>query len=279
MAFAQNQKFNISLGSGLFNEDFNWSIAGNMEGKAPNVLSELIWTNLKGTQYNMTAEYFLTSKIAINADFLYGKINSGTANDADYLEDNRKQSVFDETFLSNKGHFQHVNLNLLLKKDLSDKLILNALIGYDNLIQEFYLLEDPGNPATEGLNSYYKNHWYGPQLGFNLKYLMGKFSITGKVRSGYYKYYASANWNLIPNFEKPISFEHKANAYKYSGSLHLAYSINKQLEVNSALNFTYGASFAGKDQAYFTDQSIATTKFNGAELKSKYVQLGLSLYF
>jgi len=279
MAFAQNQKFNISLGSGLFNEDFNWSIAGNMEGKAPNVLSELIWTKLKGTQYNITADYFLTPKIAIGADFLYGKINSGKVNDADYLEDNRNQTVFDETFISNKGYAQHINLNLVLKKDLSDKLILNALIGYGNFIQELYLLEDPNDPETENLSSYYKNHWNGPQLGFNLKYLMGKFSITGKVRSGYYKYYASANWNLIPNFKKPISFEHKANAYKYSGSLHLAYSINKHLEVNSALNLTYGASFSGKDYAYFTDERVATTKFNGAELESRYVQLGLNLYF
>jgi len=61
--------------------------------------------------------------------------------------------------------------------------------------------------------------------------------------------------------------------------LHLAYSINKHLEVNSTLNLTYGASFFGKDYAYFTDERIATTKFNGAEIKSKYAQLGLRLYF
>lgn len=278
-AFSQGQKFNISAGSGLFSEDFNWSIAGNLDGKAPNILSELIWRNLKGPQYNFSADYALTSRIAVNADFLYGKINSGAANDADYLEDNRRESVFDETFISNKGHFQHLSLNLVLKKELSDQLLLNALVGYDNLVQELYLLEDPNNPVTEGLDSYYKNNWNGLQLGLNLKYRIAKFSVSGKIRGGFYKYYANADWNLIPDFEKPVSFEQKAVAYKYSGSLQLAYSMTRHLEVNGALNMSYGASFAGKDYAYFTDDTTAVTKFNGAELKSRYAQLGLSLIF
>lgn len=278
-AFSQNQKFNVSVGTGLFSEDFNWSIAGNLDGKAPNILSELVWGNLKGPQYNISADYALTPRIAVNADFLYGKINSGVANDADYLEDNRKESVFDETFISNKGNIQHLSLNLVLKKELSDQLLLNVLIGYDNLVQEFYLLEDPNNPVTEGLNSYYKNHWNGLQLGLNLKYQIGRVSISGKIRSGYYKYYAAADWNLISDFKKPISFEQKALAYKYGGSLQLGYSLTRHLEVNGTLNMTYGASFAGKDYAYFTDDTTAVTKFNGAELKSRYAQLGLNLKF
>ncbi|WP_316792420.1 hypothetical protein [Pedobacter frigoris] len=279
VAFSQEQKFTVSLNTGLFREDFNWSIAGNMEGKNPNVLSELIWRNLEGIQYNINSSYFLSSKIAVNANFTYGRISKGRVNDSDYLEDNRKQSVFDESFLSNKGYHQNANFNLLIKRDLTRKIALSALIGYDNLVQKLYLLEDPDYPTDENLNSYYKNSWNGLQVGFDLKYSIGKFSALGKARAGYYKYYANANWNLVPNFNKPISFEQKANAYKYGGSLHVSYLIIKQLEINSGLSFTYGASLAGKDYAYFTDNSIATTKFNGAELKSSFLELGLSLNF
>ncbi|TKC05366.1 hypothetical protein FA048_16685 [Pedobacter polaris] len=278
-AFPQKENFSISLHSGLFREDFDWSIAGNMEGKAPNVLSELKWRNLKGIQYNISSSYFLTPRISINGDFTYGKISSGEVNDSDYIEDNRAQSIYDESFLSNKGYFQNLNLNLVVKKDLGRKITLNALIGYDNLVQKLYLVEDPNQPTTENLNSYYKHYWNGLQMGFDLKYLIEKFSVSAKIRSGYYSYYANANWNLIPNFNKPVSFEHKGNAYKYGGSLHLSYLVNRHLEINSTFNITYGATLSGKDYAYFTDNSTATTKFNGGELKSKYAQLGINLTF
>ncbi|TKC08734.1 hypothetical protein [Pedobacter frigoris] len=278
-AFSQQQKFTVSLNTGLFREDFNWSIAGNMDGKNPNVLSELIWKNLEGIQYNINSSYFLSSKIALNASFTYGRISEGKVNDSDYLEDNRKQSVFDESFLSNKGYHQSANFNVLMKRDLTRKIAVTALFGYDNLVQKLYLLEDPNHPTDENLNSYYKNSWDGLQIGFDVRYSIGKVSFSGEARAGYYKYNAIANWNLVPNFKKPISFEHKANAYKYGGSLHVSYLITRQLEINSGLDCTYGASLAGRDYAYFTDERTATTKFNGAELKSSFVELGLSFNF
>lgn len=195
------------------------------------------------------------------------------------LEDNRNQPVFDETFLSNKGHYQNAEVNLLLQKEINDKLKLHASLGYNLLTQKLYLLQDPNNPTDERLNSYYKNNWNGMQGGISLNYKIEKCSITGKANVGYYKYYASANWNLIPDFQKPKSFEHKANGCKYGGSLQVGYSVNKHVEIMSSFSITYGASFAGKDDAYFTDGTIATTKFNGAVLKSRYAMLGLNLHF
>lgn len=279
VVFPQQGKHNVSFSAGLFSEDFNWSIAGNTEGKAPNIFSELIWKNLKGIQYNLNSNYFLTRRVAINVDLTLGNINNGMANDSDYLEDNRNQSFFDEDFLSNKGYFRNIKVSLLFRKELNEKLIISSLVGYDNLTQKLYLIEDPSNPTNEDLNSYYKHYWKGGYIGLDLNYLIGKFSVSGTITGGYYNYYAKANWNLIPTFKKPISFVHQANAYKYQGGLLLSYLISKNLEINSSVNFTYGASFAGKDEAFFTDNTSATTKFNGAELKNTYAKLGVNLIF
>lgn len=42
----QPNKFNLFIGSNVSVDNFRWSIAGNIDGKSPNILSELNYSNI-----------------------------------------------------------------------------------------------------------------------------------------------------------------------------------------------------------------------------------------
>ncbi|TCC93259.1 hypothetical protein EZ428_00355 [Pedobacter frigiditerrae] len=282
MALAQAdtlKKWNIKPFVGLHNTNCDWSIAGNSAGKNPNILSELIWDNLKGFGFGIEVKYTLPKNLSLKASSEYYKIKKGQATDTDYADDNRESPFYSDVLNADKGHLFNSSLHLSYQALTFGKLNISPIIGIAYNQQEFQLLESINNPSTAGLNSTYKVKYRGFDFGTAIIFKNRLFNLSLEVLGGFYKYGAEANWNLIPDFEKPVSFIHKANSFKLAGDLNLSVPINKQLKVELDYKIHQMKTHAGIDRAFYINEAPKETLFNGATLNTNALCLGLSFNF
>lgn len=76
----------ISLTAVQQHDDFKWSIAGDLNGQNPNILSEVSWKNLRSMGFRTEIEIPFKKMFFIKANFSQLYIVSGTATDIDYAE-------------------------------------------------------------------------------------------------------------------------------------------------------------------------------------------------
>lgn len=84
-----------------------------------------------------------------------------------------------------------------------------------------------------------------------------------------------ANWNMISQFMHPLSFEQHSNGNGVEAMCRFKYQINQLLGTYISNNIGIYNAFGGIDKAYMKNNSIITTKFNGATNKFYDFQLGL----
>ena len=282
MALAQAdavKKWNIKPFVGLQNTNFDWSIAGNSAGKNPNILSELIWTDLKSTGFGAEVKYQLPKNLNLKASSEFYTITKGEATDTDYADDNRESVFYNDILTADKGHLFNSSLQLSYQALAFKKLSISPIVGLAYNQQEFQLLESINNPSTAGLNSTYKVKYRGFDFGTAIVFKNRLFNLSLEVLAGFYKYGAEANWNLIPDFEKPVSFIHKANSFKLAGDLNLSVPINKQLKLELDYKINQMKTHSGIDRAFYIDEEPKETLFNGATLKTNALCLGISISF
>ncbi|WP_316769115.1 hypothetical protein [Pedobacter frigiditerrae] len=282
MALAQAdplKKWNIKPFVGLNKTNFDWSIAGNSAGKNPNILSELIWIDLKSTGFGIEVRYLLPKNLNLKASSEYYTITKGEATDTDYADDNRESVFYSDLLNADKGHLFNSSLQLSYQALTFGKLNISPIMGVAYNQQEFQLLESINNPSTAGLNSTYKVKYRGFDFGTTIGFKNRLFNLSIEVLGGFYKYGAEANWNLIPDFEKPVSFIHKANSFKLAGDLNLSVPINKQLKLELDYKIHQMKTNSGIDRAFYINETPKETLFNGATLNTNALCLGLSFSF
>jgi len=272
-------KWEIKPYAGFQQSRFDWSIAGNAQGTNPNVLSELIWKNLKGPSYGLDIKYNITERLSIKATNQYSNITRGDAEDTDYADDNRQSAFYFDLLNANKGYLYNVDLQLDYQLLKLGKFYINPVIGISYNQQKFHLLESANNPASSGLNSTYEARYKGFDLGGTFVFKTDAFSIGATVLGGFYTYSAKANWNLIPDFAKPVSFTHKANSFALNGDINLSVPLNKSLSVEADYKINNINTYSGVDKAYFNDRNTEETQFNGANFRNNEVFLGSKFSF
>ena len=280
-SFAQHipHKWEIKPYAGFQQSRFDWSIAGNAQGTNPNVLSELIWKNLKGPSYGLDIKYNITNKLSVKATNQYSNITKGEAEDTDYADDNRQSAFYFDLLNANKGYLYHADLQLDYQLLKLGKFNINPVIGISYHQQKFYLLESASNPASNGLNSTYEARYKGFDFGGNFVFKTDAFSVGATILGGFYTYSAKANWNLIPDFAKPVSFTHKANSFALNGDINLSVPLNKSLSVEADYKINNINTYSGVDKAYFNDRNTEETQFNGANFRNNAFLIGLKFGF
>lgn len=278
---AQNlpHKWEVKPYFGLQQSKFDWSIAGNAAGTSPNILSELIWENLKGPGFGLDIKYHITNRLSIKATNQYSSIAKGEAEDTDYADDNRQSAFYYDLLNANKGYLYNADLQLSYQLLKFGEFSINPIAGLSYDQQKFHLLESANNPDSKGLNSTYEARYKGFDFGAEFVLKMQKFSIGAAVLGGFYTYSAKANWNLIPDFAKPVSFTHKANSFALSGDINLAVPLNKSLQVELNYKINNINTYSGVDKAYFNSRATEETQFNGANFSKNAVLLGLNFSF
>lgn len=276
---SQSPKWKIEASVEQLSSDFNWSIAGNSEGNSPNVLSELIWSRLKGPKFNLNISRSIDKHFELSFNFSQHQIKKGRATDTDYLEDNRNDPFFKEEALSNKGKAYDYSLFLKYAIPVSRLMKLKPYLAAVYFDKKLYLLDLPDRPGDPPLNSSYKNQWKGAVLGMETICQINKLSLMLNVSAGYYSYLAKAQWNLNEKFNQPLSFKQTANSYTLQAGFTAGYRLSREISLILGLEKKYGATYSGIDEAYLSDGGNARTRFNGAEFNNFGARAGLEFNF
>jgi len=279
--FAQSmsKKWEIKPSIGIQQSKFDWSIAGNASGTSPNILSELIWKNLKGPGFGLDVKYHITDRLMVKTSNRYSNIAKGEAEDTDYADDDRQGAFYYDLLNANKGYLLNTSLQLSYMVFNSTQFAVSPTIGLSYNEQKFYLLESAGNINSAGLNSTYQSRYKGFDFGFEGTFKTKSFRITAGILGGFYKYSAKADWNLIPDFQKPVSFTHAANSFSLNGNVNLAIPLNKCLQLELDYKINNINTYTGVDKAYFNNRQAEETQFNGANFRANTVALGLNFSF
>ncbi len=252
----------VSVSAGRQEEDFHWSIAGNLSGQNPNVLSELKWKDVTGTNFNASIQWNVWRRFSVYADYNRVNVHSGNINDADYAGDNRTEPTYNENFADNKGYTTAWNAGagyIIFNNSLFS---LTPYFGYTKSSQLFYITDNSGQ--FSGLNSSYEAWWKGAFLKVrsSLK-IWSNLKAMVDVTYSQVSYSANGDWNLISQFQHPLSYSHSAKGYGINAGAKLVYNINRYIGLNVGYNYFNWQTGNGTDQLYLVTHEIDKTQLNG----------------
>ncbi|MGB3066424.1 hypothetical protein ACR78Z_18665 [Sphingobacterium thalpophilum] len=271
-SYAQDKDFQISVGSQLYISKLDWSIAGTIDGTDPNVLSELKYSNVLTLGPELEFVYRVHKKISVFLDYQRGLTISGKANDRDFSGDNRTNMTYDETFLSNKGYQSSIKLGGRYTFLNFNRISFNTGAHINQNKHRFYLLKD----EIPDLNTTYDTRWKVLSLNIGADYIMNKeTSISSEVAYSFIKYGSKANWNLIKDFQHPLSFEQWANGNGWSIKIQVERKIADRFNLYIGMLSGKQSSSDGVDIAYYKYGNSKTTRFNGSSYYTTGVSFGL----
>jgi len=301
----QDSGFDLSLGYRV--DQLDWSISGDKDGTNPNVLSELIWTDLEILQTQLDAWVETRDLLWLNTNTLflakaaYGKIFVGYNRDSDYAGDNRTLEWSRSENQSDDGYTLDLSGAFGPKYELlQGKLYVAPLIGYSFHIQNLELTEGvqtvsengiyttyfggTDNPAPLGpitnLNSSYTAYWFGPWLGANVQLLpFEKWSFDLSAEYHIVEYFAEADWNLRANLAHPVSFEHEAHGNGIILSAKSVYELNQRWSAFFSGNVQFWETGDGVDTTFFANGTRGGTQLNEVNWESYAVMFGVSCHF
>lgn len=279
-AISKHKKLSLAVCTFYKQEDFRWSIAGNLQGQNPNIYSELIWSNLKGPGIGFEINIKPWKQLQLITSYSQNSISSGTVNDTDYQQDNRQVPSYQAFFKSNKGKTSFLEIGLGYKLLTHKKIQLTPYggIAYDK--QSLYILKNETATNAKELNSTYQTRWAGPYIGLDIETALFNYSKI-KLDVNYYQidYSAKADWNMIDAFAHPISFKHQAKGYLLRSQILADNPIDKTFSIFVKGNIFYSVTAAGTDHLYLSDGDNLYTRLNEVIRKGTEIGVGLHLNF
>jgi len=276
---SDSTRFALSIGAGFQHDDFRWSIAGNSQGQDPNIYSELIYKSLRGPAFSAQLRWHLSPTIAVQGSFTGSTTTGGTATDTDYAEDNRKTPIYKGNFDSDKGYTRQWQIQAgyaLLRRPVCR---LTAWVGYSTYNQQVYLLDNDGSSDPD-LHSSYNTRWRGPVATLESRFTLSPHFFT-TLSATYHQtgYRSQADWNLIEDFNHPISFQQTAKGYRAAFSLtpHFACSARVAFFLNAT--YTTAHTGTGVDRVYLKNGNTQETQFNGAKGTAFRIGAGITVLF
>lgn len=268
---AGQDKLKMNAGIAASKENLTWSIAGNLNGANPNVFSELDWSQITGVGYYAGLGFPVRKRFSGFLDFSQGLIVRGRVTDTDYRSDDRRDQVFFAEEDAGKGQVINAQTGLAFNAINTGFFAFSFGAGYGLLNQQLYLVNE-----GKGLNSRYSNHWYGPLTFGKVKFVINDaLNISAQTTYHQVKYRAVADWNLIEEFQHPVSFSHKAKGFGLDNKLSLEFRYKSNLNVLVSSNYGYWTTGKGIDKLYKSDQSTIKTRLNDVTRSVISFNLGL----
>ena len=204
---AKKVESTITYGIGERNTTVDWNIAGNLQGENPNIISELIWRNIKSKQLSLggswtEGDYFL------QASGEYGKVYSGENQDSDYSLDDRQGEFSRSVNNAGKDYMLDLELNYGKSHVVSPKLKIDASFGYSIHRQHLKMYGGNqliGSASLEGLDSLYQSNWEGPQASVGMSYKNKDDVYSLNYTHQDIDLNGHTNWNLRSDLKHPVS--------------------------------------------------------------------------
>ncbi len=297
----------LELDAGYRVDELQWSIAGNSAGTNPNILSELIWTDLqifqlrhRGTLEKGNDHYDrMTGQFSWLIGF--GQILAGDNQDSDYAGDNRTLEWSRSNNAADSGDVFDLALAFGLRFPLGQSTLIMPQLGYsyhqqnleisagnqtlsDQAIADAFL--GPGEVVLPpigpffGLDSSYDAEWQGPWLGIRLDQRLGQTVLLNAALEYHWgDYTGEADWNLRSDFMHPLSFRHEGDANGLVLELGLEVPVAANLSLTLDGNYQNWQVDSGTDITFFTDGSVGITKLQEVTWESFAAMGGLSYRF
>lgn len=291
------------LSGGYRVDDFDWNIAGDTNGKNPNILSELTWDDIEIYQLELYNKTIVREVFYLRGSVSYGWIKDGDNQDSDYLEDNRSLEFSRSNNSADDGDTLDASLGIGYPLTFGSGFVgLTPLIGYSYHEQNLTITDgnqtitwislDPdfadGPPLGPmlGQDSTYEAQWKGPWVGFDLiftsKEVHSYFAqVEAYVNLEYHwaDYCAEADWNLRTDFAHPKSFEHDADGdgIVISAGWNIVWSDHWALNAN--FDYQDWSTDHGTDRTFFSDGSVEETRLNEVNWKSYAIMMGAAYRF
>lgn len=270
-------KISLSLFGGMQRDALKWSIAGNLAGENPNIYSELKWQKLTAYGPDIQLDITLLDRWCIQLENASYHIVKGRATDTDYQGDNRTDINFSALLSSDKGNIRHEKI--LLGYHMLSKASWHLVfgLGYSIHQQALYLLDLNPQISNPTLNSTYTARWSGVLTSLRMNIKFGKYmNFSGAATYQQNRYIAHADWNLIEDFQHPVSFEHIAKGYRIDWSAQLSRKTGKNLSFHLTGCLQKSRTGAGLDYVYLNSGAVSSTKLNGVYHYGKGLQLGVT---
>lgn len=279
-------KGDFSVRGGYRLDHLNWTIAGNIGGRNPNILSELKWDNIESYTINGDAWVVRPSVIAFKGSADYGWIFAGDNQDSDYLSNNRVGENSRSNNTSDDGYVVDASggIGYPWQPTRNCDLRITPLVGYSYHRQHLTITNGHQTiPATGdfgGLNSRYVTQWVGPWAGLDLTFMSyEKIRVHAGGEYHWASYLANARWNLRTDYSQPKSYRHTADGNGIVVETGLEYDISNHWGVQLEGNFQTWSTDPGLDRTYFKNSPTSETRLNQVNWDSWNVSLGAKYRF
>jgi hypothetical protein len=289
----------LGINTGVRKDRLDWTIAGNLAGSNPNILSELTWDDLDIFQVGVGGR--LITGIDRHAGFYlrghvnYGWILDGHGRDSDYRRDNRNDEFSRSSFATSDDDVFDASIGAGVQWRYRQQRVLLALLGglsyhEQNLrMTDGVQIVDRISPSPElgpfpewlQLNSTYAAQWLGPWAGLDVElHLPPRCSVLGSLEYHWASYRAKADWNLRPEFAHPVSFRHEADtAAAIVVTVAGRYLFTRNWALDLTLAYQRWRAKNGIDLTFFADGGTGATKLNEVNWRSHAATAGVSYIF
>lgn len=264
--------FNLDIGSTYEINNFKWSIAGNLQGNSPNILSELNFHKITSLGFFINGQYNPLKFLKFIVFYKQNYTINGSGTDIDYKNDDRINPLFEQPFKSNEGWHKLLKGGIGLPSYSFGKIDFSPAIYYLILKQKLSLRSD----EIRDLQSTYVTDIYGFGLSIKTQIYLTKslyFALTTEFRTLNYK--AKANWNLIDIFQHPLSFSHNSSGNSYNLNLDMGRYLSKELSIVLGLFWDKMSVKKGVDTAYLINKNKIKTQLNGARNSAYGLKVGI----
>ncbi len=276
--FAQEPVVSVDVTTGYERQGFRWSIAGNSAGENPNVYSELKWRGVSGISGGVELQWKVWRRWRLFANGSRVFTRSGVLGDTDYGLDNRHDVLYHEQFAVNGGYSEAgaVGAGYCLLDRAGFRLVPFA--GF-TISKQYFPIVETGGPFT-GLNSNYLGKWLGLLVKVEGEWRPAKrWRVCGEIVYNQVVYRGVADWNLIGDFNHPVSFRHRADGYGVEGKLRVGYAVGRRLELLLAGNYFDWETGRGIDILYLKTGAVQQTQLNEVVRDGVGVRAGVEWRF
>ena len=216
-AYALTLESNITLTTGLRTDNLDWTIDGFVPVDYPDVKTKAKWKNINSLQFQLGTEILLNRTIYFKgyADFAtiyYGNSKGG--------EEYFGYPIYETRTDAGKGDLTDAGVSIgmflpITDTDSSGTLSMIPQLGYSSSVQNLWMKSGIALTAftyiETKLNNNLQTQWYGPWIGFDLRFQASPYSaMVLRYERHKVDYYAKVDWNDYSGLAHPKTIEQDA---------------------------------------------------------------------
>lgn len=279
---APDWNFSVGADAGWRQDRFEWTIAGDLGGGRPNILSDLDWRGLDIVTAAGVGEVTFRQDWHLRLKGGYGWIVGGRSRDSDY-DLNDRRGEFSRSTADTRGGVVDVDAVLAHDFKVSPRVMLSPGVGFT--YHRMRLKDRNGDQVIDtdfhdlgpfpGLDDVYAANWWGAAFVLDARVqLAEKWRWLAGLRYELLQYHAIAEWNLRSDI---VNFRDTANGQGWVFTTGVSWDVAPGWTLSLLGDFGRRTTRAGVDDTLLNGGVHVLTRFNQAVWESAGVR-GMATY-